>query len=90
MEPAQEPPMRRFYTSERVAEMLSLPLDDVLALVESGELRAVKLGVVPSWRIEESELNAYLDDRYEDARRTALFNGFDFGSIADVDPDPRR
>jgi excisionase family DNA binding protein len=90
MQPAAGDADRLFYPLARVAEMLSVGLDDVEALVETGELRAIRLGTPPSWRIERAELDAYLADKYEEARRHTLWNGYDLGSVADIDPQSGR
>jgi hypothetical protein len=70
--------------------MLSLGLGDVEAMAESGELPAIRLGPHDEWRIEQSVLDGFLEAKYEESRRASLWQGFDFGSIVDIDPRPRR
>lgn len=88
-EPADEKPHRRFLPLETVAEILAIGLDDAEALVGTGQLRAIDLGAPGGWRVEVTELDAFIAAKYEEARRRALFDGFDFGSIADLDPPSR-
>lgn len=80
---------RRFLTVEQVAVMLSLTEDDVEGLLVSGELPAIRLGADEAWRIEQGVLDGYLEAKYEESRRSALWNGFDFGSVTDLDPARR-
>ena len=47
-------------TPAQVAEMLTVPESDVLSLMESGKLKAKKIG--SSWRVKRSALEAYLAD----------------------------
>lgn len=86
----QDPPARRFLPLADIAAMLSLAEPDVLVMVESGELPAIRVGPSDEWRVEQGVLDTFLEAKYEEARRTALFNGFDFGSIVDIDPPARR
>jgi len=81
---------RRFLTAAQVATMLSIGLSDVEAMAESGELPAIRIGAGEQWRIEESVLDGFLEAKYEESRRSALWRGFDFGSIVDIDPGTRR
>ena len=85
----QEPPLRRFFPIDDVARMLSLDVGAVEELVESGELPAVRLGPLAEWRIEQRVLDDYLEAKYEETRRTALWRGFDFASVAELDPEAR-
>jgi excisionase family DNA binding protein len=56
---------RRFLTLADVAEMLNVSASQAYALVRSGELRAIKIGGRGQWRIEESELERFIAERYE-------------------------
>ncbi|ROQ36604.1 excisionase family DNA binding protein [Frondihabitans sp. PhB188] len=89
MDDHADQPYRQFLTVERVAEILSVGLDDVEALVGTGELPAIRVGSPGFWRIEVSVLDAYIAGRYEEARRAAVFDGFDFGSVSEIDPPSR-
>jgi excisionase family DNA binding protein len=85
----EPPPLRRFFRVDEVARMLSLETEAVQHLVESGELPAVRLGPREEWRVEERLLDEYLEAKYEQTRRAVLWRGFDFASVADLDPEAR-
>ncbi|RKR73280.1 helix-turn-helix domain-containing protein [Frondihabitans australicus] len=82
---SQRDASRQFVTSAVVAEMLSLEIADVEALLESGELLGIRIGRRDEWRVERTVLDRFLEAKYEEARRAALFRGFDHASIADLD-----
>ena len=63
----------RLFTPAQVAEMLQLPVDEVIALVLDGQLRGMKVGSPARWRIEADSVEGYLDDQAEEARRMALW-----------------
>ena len=54
----------RFLTLADVAEILNTSLAQVTALVRRGELRALKLGGRGQWRVETSELEAFIERMY--------------------------
>jgi excisionase family DNA binding protein len=60
---------RRFLTLPDVAEMLNVSASQAYALVRSGDLRAIKIGGRGQWRIEESELERFIAERYEQTER---------------------
>lgn len=55
---------RRFLTLEEVREVLSISKTQAYALVRSGELRAIRIGGRRQWRIENAELEAYIQRAY--------------------------
>ena len=55
----------RFLTLADVAETLNISSAQAYALVRSGELRAIKVGGRGQWRVETSELEAYIARAYE-------------------------
>lgn len=61
-------PAPRFLTLTDVAETLNVSLSQVKALVRSGELVGVKLGGRGVWRVENVELEAYIQRMYEQTR----------------------
>jgi excisionase family DNA binding protein len=67
---------RRFLTLPDVAEVLSTSANQVYALVRSGELPAIKIGGRGQWRVEESELDAYISRMYEQTRRFVVEHPF--------------
>ena len=50
-----------------MAEILNISGAQVYALVRRGELRAIKIGGRGQWRVEASELEAYIERAYADA-----------------------
>ena len=54
----------RFLTLPDVAEILNTSLAQVTALVRRGELRALKLGGRGQWRVETTELEAFIERMY--------------------------
>lgn len=54
----------RFLPLADVAELLSISPSQAYALVRSGELRAIKVGGRGQWRVEASELEAYIERAY--------------------------
>ena len=55
----------RFLTLADVAEILNTSLAQVSALVKREELRAIKLGGRGQWRVEVSELEAFIQRMYD-------------------------
>ena len=74
----------RYLTPAQVAELLSLSVEDVIALVHEGRLHGAQLGSTPQWRIEADSVNDYLDDQTEIARRTALWHQSETASFPEV------
>lgn len=54
----------RFLTLADVAEALNVSAAQAYALVRSGELRAIKIGGRGQWRVEETELEEYIERMY--------------------------
>lgn len=79
--PASAP---RFLAPAQVAELLSIEVDEVIALVMAGRLRGAQLGSPARWRVEEASIADYLDEQTEDARRTALWHEADAASFPEV------
>ncbi len=59
----------RFVPLSDVAEMLSISASQAYALVRSGELRAIKVGGRGQWRVEQSEIEAYIERSYAETER---------------------
>lgn len=55
----------RFLTLADVAETLNISAAQTYALVRSGDLRAIKVGGRGQWRVEATELEAYIERAYE-------------------------
>jgi len=58
----------RFLQLSDVAEILNTSTAQVYALVRRGELPAIKLGGRGQWRVENSELEAYIQRLYDETR----------------------
>jgi excisionase family DNA binding protein len=58
----------RFYQLAEVAEMLSISPRQAYGLVHSGELLGIQVGGRGQWRIEASELENYIQRKYEETR----------------------
>lgn len=74
----------RFLSLDEVAGLLRVEHEDVLALVESYELPAFRVGDGGPWRVEHEVLERFIDDRYEAQRRAAnlgLPEGDDFAEL---------
>ena len=63
-----EQPITRFLTLEQVAEELNTSVAQIYALVRRGELSAIRLGGRGQWRVEASELEAYIARMYDQTR----------------------
>jgi len=70
--------MSRFLTLNDVAEVLNISMSQTYALVHSKALKAIKVGGRGQWRVEDSELESYIQrcyaetESYLDANRGAL------------------
>jgi excisionase family DNA binding protein len=62
---------RRFVPLADVAETLSISAAQAYALVRRGELRAIQVGGRGQWRVEISELEAYIERQYAETARLA-------------------
>ena len=58
-------PDSRFLTLADVAETLTISAAQAYALVRSGDLRAIKVGGRGQWRVERTELEAYIERAYQ-------------------------
>ena len=61
--------MPRFLTLADVAEQLQINSPQAYALVRSGELKAIQVGGRGQWRIEQTMLEQYIQERYAEANR---------------------
>ena len=58
----------RFLQLADVAEVLNISSAQAYALVRSGELPAIKIGGRGQWRVEASQLEAYIERSYTETR----------------------
>jgi len=56
---------QRFLTLSDVAEILNISAAQAYALVRNGELPAIKVGGRGQWRIEVTQLDAYITRMYD-------------------------
>ena len=62
----------RFLTLADVTEILNISKTQAYSLVQSGELPAIQIGPRKIWRVEATELEAYIARLYAESRsRTA-------------------
>lgn len=55
---------QRFLSLADVAEILSISMSQVRALVRSGELKGIQIGGKGTWRVEDTQLQDYIDRMY--------------------------
>ncbi|HYN30270.1 MAG TPA: helix-turn-helix domain-containing protein [Dermatophilaceae bacterium] len=60
---------RRFIPLAEVSEVLDISAAQAYALVRSGELPAIKVGGRGQWRVETTELEAYIERMYTRTRQ---------------------
>lgn len=58
----------RFLTLADVCEVLAISASQAYALVKSGDLPAIQVGGRNQWRVEASELEAYIQRMYAQTR----------------------
>jgi excisionase family DNA binding protein len=58
----------RFLRLSDVAEILNISSAQVYALVRSEQLRGLKIGGRGQWRVERTELEAYIERTYAETR----------------------
>jgi excisionase family DNA binding protein len=75
----------RFLTLADVAEILNTSLAQVTALVRRGDLRALKLGGRGQWRVETTELEAFIERMYAETQEQLRGAGTATAHPADVD-----
>jgi excisionase family DNA binding protein len=75
----------RFLLLSDVAEILNISAAQTYALVRSGELPAVKIGGRGQWRVERSQLEAYIERAYVETR--AFIAAHPFGRADEALPE---
>lgn len=74
----------RLLAPAQAAEILGVSVDEVMSLVQQGEIRGVRVGAPARWRIEEASLAEYLEAQAEIARRMALWNESQVASFPEL------
>ena len=83
------PAGRRFLQLADVAEVLNISSAQVYALVRNGDLPAIKIGGRGQWRVEVSELEAYIARMYAETRDFVTTHRFGRSAGDDGDPPGR-
>ena len=84
---AEPPPpdrSQRFLTLTDVAEILNTSSAQVYALVRRPELKALKMGGRGQWRVEASELEAFIQRMYD--QTDTFIDAHPFEDADDKDP----
>lgn len=71
----------RFLSIAETAELLTVSVTQVYNLVHRGELAAIRVGKRGPWRVSPTVLQAFIDDQYEMARRSALWHQSELADI---------
>lgn len=80
----------RFLTLADAAEVLAISATEVHELITNGELPAIRVGTRAQWRIDRSELEGYIENKYEETRRWSLWNQADFTGLLDFESSRDR
>jgi excisionase family DNA binding protein len=75
---------RRFLSPEDVAEILSVSVDEIYALLTAGELLGIRVGARGQWRIEETQIELFIADAYEFESRAARWRQAEHANITEV------
>ncbi|MFM8894040.1 MAG: helix-turn-helix domain-containing protein, partial [Actinomycetales bacterium] len=75
----------RFLTLADVAETLNISASQAYALVRNGELPAIKVGGRGQWRVEATELEAFIARMYADTRAFVAAHPFTAESSMSAD-----
>ncbi|WP_030484953.1 helix-turn-helix transcriptional regulator [Nocardioides aequoreus] len=71
----------RFLQLPDVAEILNISGAQAYALVRRGDLRGIKIGGRGQWRVEASELEAYIQRMYTESERFVRDHPFVEGTL---------
>jgi excisionase family DNA binding protein len=74
----------RFLTVVDASEILNISSDEVLELVRTAELPAIRVGRPRRWRIERTALEGFIAGKYEESRRMGLWREIANASVVDI------
>ena len=74
--------LARFLTLADAAQLLNITTKQAYDLVHTGELPAIRVGAAGHWRVERSVMESYIDAKYEETRRYALWHQSDFANVS--------
>lgn len=77
-------PVPRLLTLAQAAELLTIDVDEVLALLSEGSLRGVRLGAGAHWRVEHDSIAEYIEEQIEQTRRMHLWNQSNAASFPEL------
>lgn len=77
----------RFLQLTDVCEILNISSSQAYALVRSGDLPAIRIGGRGQWRVEATELEAYIQRKYSETRAFVETNPY-ASADADAGSDP--
>jgi len=80
-------PTQRFLQLTEVSEVLNISSAQAYALVRSGELPAIKVGGRGQWRVETTELEAYIQRMYSETKQFVAAHPFGAGGTDSADGD---
>lgn len=83
MTPAADTSGPRFLQLADVADVLNISGSQVYALVRRGDIRAVKIGGRGQWRVEATELEAYIGRLYDESDKFVAEHPFVEGVTED-------
>ncbi|RWZ46400.1 DNA-binding protein [Labedella phragmitis] len=74
----------RFLTVVDASEILNISSEEVLELVRTAELPAIRVGRPRRWRIERTALEGFIAGKYEESRRMGLWREIANASVVDI------
>jgi excisionase family DNA binding protein len=74
----------RFLTIADTAELLAVDVATVDELIRSGELPAIRVGTSGPWRVERAQLEVFIEQQYEEARRSSAWHQGEFANVFDL------
>jgi excisionase family DNA binding protein len=74
----------RFLTIADAAEVLAVEVATVDELIRSGELPAIRVGASGPWRVERVQLEVFIEQQYEDVRRSSAWNQGEFANVFEL------
>jgi excisionase family DNA binding protein len=77
------PSQPRFLQLAEVADVLNISAAQVYALVRRGDIKAIKIGGRGQWRVETSELEAYIRRLYQET--SEFITSHPFGEAETLD-----
>lgn len=67
---------QRFLQLPDVCEILNISSSQAYALVRSGDLPAIRIGGRGQWRVEATELEAFIQRKYDETREFVTSNPY--------------